>query len=156
MEKKPETDASVRNTQSKRVPTEADWGNYDADWDRKWAHDHYSGRSNEDMQNHFRNIPVEGAEDLRWMPDAPFRYYILGYRDSVMSGDLSSDAASCLLNLVLEKLEGAPQAVLPVMQDLLPTLEYVAQNQAAFDADLEIYGSFPEKLARITDALQGK
>jgi hypothetical protein len=35
------------------------------------------------------------------------------------------------------------------MPDLLPALHYVAQNQASFEASENIYGKFPEMLARI-------
>jgi len=35
------------------------------------------------------------------------------------------------------------------MQDVMPVAEYVAQNQILFNAQPEIYGSFPEKLAEI-------
>jgi hypothetical protein len=68
------------------IPTVSDWGNYHADLDENWAHDQYCGRSNEEMQRYIRNSPIEAASDLRFMPDVPFRYYMLGYRDFVMSG----------------------------------------------------------------------
>jgi hypothetical protein len=49
------------------------------------------------------------ADELRWTPEVPFRYHVLGYRDFVMGKQFdfqdSADAASCFLGLVLEKLE---------------------------------------------------
>jgi len=136
-----------------RIPTESEWGNYRDDLDEKWAHDQYCGRSNEEMQRYFRNNPIEAASDLRFMPEVPFRYYMLGYRDFVMSGKFGqffdSDAASCFLNLVAQKLEEQPRYIAPIMPDLLPAVEYVAHHQAAFDAKESIYGNFLEKLERI-------
>ena len=70
-----------------------------------------AGKSNDEMQQYFRDIPVEAVSDLRFMPEIPFRYYMLGFRDCVMSGGFepckNSDAASCFLHLVTEKLEVA-------------------------------------------------
>jgi hypothetical protein len=135
------------------IPTESDWGDYRDDLDQNWAHDHYGGRSNGEMQEYFRKNPIEAASDLQFMPEIPFRYYMLGYRDCVMAQDYdlldASDAASCFLNLVIGKLEKAPRYIAPIMPDLLPALQYVAENQGEFKADEAIYGSFPEKFEKI-------
>jgi len=105
------------------------------------------------MQQYFREIPIEAAEDLRFMPEIPFRYYMLGFRDCVISGGFEpcndSDAASCFLHLVAEKLVAQPQYIVPIMPALLSAVEYVAHNQPAFNADESIYGSFPESLKQI-------
>jgi len=136
-----------------RVPSEKEWGDYQADLDQKWAHDHYIGRSNEEMQTYFRNNPIESASDLQFMPEVPFRYYILGFRDYVMEArtdrSWASDAASCFLRLVLRKLEQQPKHIAPIMPDLFPALHHVAQNQASIEASENIYGKFSETLARI-------
>jgi hypothetical protein len=74
------------------------------------------------------------TSDLRWTPEVPFRYYMLGFRDFVMAKHFdfldSADAASCFL-------------------ELLPAVEHVARNQAVFEAESSIYGDFLEKLSRI-------
>lgn len=136
-----------------RVPTESDWGDYKADLDQEWAHRQYCGRSNEEIQAYFRGSPIGAAEDLRFMPETPFRYYMLGYRDYVMSGNFEhldeSNAASCFLRLVLHKIEQQPRYIVPIMPELLPTVEYVATNQSHFHAKESIYGNFLEMLERI-------
>ena len=128
------------------IPTEADWGNYEDDLDQEWAHRLYAGRSNEEVQVHFRNNPVEAASDLRFMPEVAFRYYMLGFRDHINAGEFkdlnASDAASCFIRLALQKLETQPRHIAPIMPALLLALEYVAKNQQAFDAVEDIYGSF--------------
>ncbi len=108
------------------------------------------------MQPFFRRNPIAMTDELRWMPEVPFRYYTLGFRDFV-TGKLfgflnASDAASCFLGLALEKLEREPRHILPIMPDLFPTLEYVAHHQAEFEAEESTYGNFLEKLSRITAA----
>jgi hypothetical protein len=140
-------------TREPRIPTESDWGDYRADLDQKSAHDAYCGRSNEQMQSYFRNSPIGAASDLQFMPEVPFRYYVLGYRDYVMSRNFgfhdAPDAASCFLTLVIHKLEREPRYIVPIMPELLSALKYVADNQAEFQADEKIYGNFAEKFERI-------
>jgi hypothetical protein len=136
-----------------RIPAEADWGDYQADLDQEWAHRLFVGKSNDEMQQHFRNNPIEATSDLRFMPEIPFRYYMLGFRDCVMAGGFEpcddSDAASCFIRLVAQKLETQPRYIVPIMPELLPAVEHVAHNQAAFDADESIYGNFLEILKQI-------
>jgi hypothetical protein len=135
------------------VPTEADWGNYEGDLDQKSAHKVFAGRTNQEMLVRFGENVIERTAELRWMPAVPFRYYMIGLRDYVMARkfkhDDGSDAASCFLNLIADKLEARPELVLPIMHELLPALRYVAENQALFNADESIYGSFRNTLGRI-------
>ena len=136
-----------------RVPTEQDWGNYRDDLDQNDAHQKFAGKTNEEMQKHFRNNAIATTNDLRWMPRIPFQYYMMGFRDYIASGNFestwASDSASCFLRLVQEKLENHPDHILAIMPELLPTIEFVANNQTRFDADESIYGNFLEKLKHI-------
>jgi len=135
------------------IPTEADWGDYKADLDQTYAHKLFGGRTNQEMLPHFRRNVIERTDELRWMPEIPYRYYMLGFRDFVMAGEFDplwgSDAASCFIGLVLEKLEKQPVHILQIMPQLLPAVRHVAMNQSAFEASEEICGSFQEKLKRI-------
>jgi len=138
------------------VPTEADWGNWqDGDLDVADAHEVFAGKTNEDVQEDFARAVIERTDELRWMPKVPFQYYIFGFRDYVMAGkfDLfdSSDAASCFLELIEEKLQNQPDYILPVMDELMPAIIHVSRNQAAYDADIDIYGDFQEKGRRIAE-----
>jgi len=138
---------------SMRLPTEPEWGNYQADLDQSYAHKMFGGRTNQEMIPHFQRNVIERTDELRWMPPIPFRYYMLGFRDFVMNGNFeetwASDAASCFLGLVEEKLTKQPDYILPIMAELLPAVQHVGQNQASFNADEDTYGNFLEKLKRI-------
>jgi hypothetical protein len=140
------------------VPTEAEWGEYRGDPDQNYAHDLFAGRTNEEMLPHFRENVIERTDELRWMPEVPFQYYVLGFRDFVMAREFdqleASNAASCFLGLVLEQLEKQPRFILPVMPQLLPAIRHVAANQASYNANESIYGSFAAKFRRI-EALYG-
>jgi hypothetical protein len=135
------------------VPTEAQWGDYQDDLDQSYAHKLFAGRTNEEMLPHFRKNVIERTDELRWVPEVPFRYYMLGFRDFVLSehfGEFgAADAASCFLDLFLEKLEGQPSYILPIISQLLPAARRIATNQASFAASESIYESFREKLGRI-------
>jgi hypothetical protein len=135
------------------VPTEEEWGDYQADLDQKYAHDLFAGHTNDEMQPHFYRNVIERTDELRWMPEVPFRYYMLGFRDFVMAGKFAhlenSDAASCFLSLIEEKLQRHPSYILPIMPELLPAIRRIAMNQASYEASESIYGSFQEQLKRI-------
>ena len=138
-----------------RVPAEEDWGNWQADLDQAYAHNIFAGRTLEEVMPLFEQNVIERTDELRFMPPVPFRYYMIGFRDYVMSKRVfntdhdASDAASCFLDLVLERLENARETIIPIMPDLMASVEYVACNQAKFDASVDVYGSFPEKLAKV-------
>jgi hypothetical protein len=142
-----------QHVKSLSVPTEEDWGDYRSDLDQNDAHSVFAGRTNEQMQRFFRENPIERTSDLRWMPEGPFRYYMLGFRDFVMAMQFdfphASDAASCFLRLVLEKLEKEPRRIVPIMPELIPAVEYVARNQKLFDAQEGIYRNFVDLLSQI-------
>ena len=93
------------------------------------------------------------TDDLRWMPRIPFQYYMIGFKDFVASRNFepsdASDSANCFIGLVLEKLENHPDHILAIMPELMPTVEYVANHQAEFEADENIYGSFLELYKQI-------
>jgi len=142
-----------------RVPSEAEWGDHQGDLDQDYAHKRFAGRTNQEMVPHFRRKLIESTGELRWMPEIPFRYYMLGFRDLVTAGgfeDLgASDAASCFLGLVLEKLEAQPDYIQPIMPELFPALRHLAQNQALSGAAKSIYGSFYNKVAQIESLCYG-
>ena len=129
------------------------WGDYKTDLDQKHADSVFAGPTNQEMQPFFRRNPIEMTHELRWMPEVPFRYYMLGFRDFVMAKQFdfldSADAASCFLGLVLEKLEKHSRHIVPIMPELLPAVEHVPRNQAVFNAESSIYGDVLEKLSRI-------
>jgi hypothetical protein len=142
------------------VPTEEDWGNCQSDLDQEYAHRLFAGRTNAEIQCHFRSNVIGRTEDLQWMPEIPFRYYMLGFRDFLIAGDFgdkfASNAASCFLHLVAEKLENHPRHIMPIMPELLPTIEHVARNQAVFEADEHIYGNFLEQWKRIQQLFEDR
>ena len=141
------------------IPSEEEWGDWQQDVDQRFAHDTYIGRSTRDMQDRFVHAPIEAASELQFMPPIPFRYYIIGFRDSVMSDKhdevSKANSASCFLRLVYEKLRTDRDAIMPVIDKLMPTAEHIARNQDQFNAETDIYGDFYEIFRLIQSAERG-
>lgn len=141
-----------------RIPTEEDWGDYQADRDTKYAYDQFIGRTNSEMIPRFKENVLMRVEDLGWMPIKPFQYYMLGFRDYVIGKDFGdyedADAASTFLHLVLHKLKEQPEFVNSLMDDLMSDIEFVASNQLLYDADEDIYGNFLDLLNKIKETYQ--
>src|SRR5579884_4108290 len=137
------------------VPTEQDWGEYWRDLDQNSAHEKFFGRTNEEMQPHFHRNLYSYAEELHYIPEIPFRYYLRGLRDFVLAIDVDDHnaprAADSFLSIVHRRLEIYPRHIMPIMPELLPAIEHVAQNQVAFSAYKPIYGSFVDQQKRIQD-----
>lgn len=136
-----------------QIPSEKDWAGCDKEPESRYAYRIFLGKTNEEMQESFRENVLERVEDLRWMPAKPFRYYMIGFRDYVMSGEFGfydeADASCCFLELIIQKLEGHPDHILPILPDLMDAAEYVGTHQQEYDADEDIYGSYPQKLSTI-------
>ena len=138
----------------KSVPTDKDWGIWsDTDLDAAAAYRMFGGKTNVQMQAEFSRNVIERVSDLRSMPERPFQYYVAGLRDYVLARKFrrldSSDAASCFLELILEKLECQPERIVPVMGELTEAISFVAEHQKEYDADEDIYGNFLDLKERI-------
>ncbi|KGF71482.1 hypothetical protein DO97_19285 [Neosynechococcus sphagnicola sy1] len=137
----------------KKFPTDKEWFGYERDLDASYAYKVFFGKTNDEMQSSFKLNVIERTDEIRFMPVKAFQYYIFGLRDYVMKRDFgyldSSDAASCFIGLVLEKLENEPSKIIPVLSELIPSIEFVSNNQNLYEASEEIYGNFKSKYKRI-------
>ncbi len=135
------------------IPTEKEWGAYQDDLDQNYAHGIFAGRDLIQVIPSFARSSIERAEDLRFMPTIPFRYYIFAFCEFITSAEVlilnggmdASDAASSFLNLVIYKLEHQKDDIAPVINEVMPFVERVAMNQNLYEADIDIYGDFKEK-----------
>jgi hypothetical protein len=142
-----------------RVPTSQDWGDPGDDLDRQSARKVFFGKSIEDIQDQFRKNPMPTIWDLKELPEIPFRYYTLAFRDFVLSPALlalrekasyeTAQIAQAFLDLIAEKLEQAPADIAPIMPELIKAAEHVASHQKTYRADPGIYGNFGAKIRRI-------
>lgn len=105
------------------------------------------------MQKEFKFNSSERCFDLRHMPFKAFEYYIFGLKQYIDSGDFAEfdkpDVVSCFLELVRERTITDPSCMKKIIIDLIPTIEVIAKNQAAYEADIDIYGNFMDVFSEI-------
>jgi len=136
------------------VPTEEDWGDYKGDIDREWTFKEYLGKSNADLRSSVIGYPLGATEALRYMAPIPFRYYALGFNqlllENAFSGEYdSAGAASSFITAARMKLEEEPHAILPILQEIYPTLRQLCIRQEELGAPRKIYGDFNLRLIEI-------
>ena len=135
------------------IPTEKDWGNYKSDLDIFHAYKIFAGKTNSEAVNEFKKNVINRCDDLRWMPLVPFQFYLLAYRDYILAGNFDifdkADAVSCFIGLVKEVLINKSEFISPLIEELMPTLKHIAENQNFYEADIDIYGDFNNELKEI-------
>jgi hypothetical protein len=138
--------------EEKKIPGNAEWFGWKEDLDVKYAHKLLFGKSISEVIKHFDRSPIERADELLFMPRKAFQYYIFAFTEYLNSNDAigASDAASPFLRLLIAREKRDPGSVMEIYEELFPTINFVAQNQARFDANPDIYGHF-EDLARELD-----
>lgn len=147
----------LMNIISDKIPSKGDWGDL-SDNDVLEAFEHFSGKSNNELQISFKNNVIQRCSNLRWMPIQPFKYYILGLKQYIESEDYGvfdlPDAASCFIELVEEKAisnESEMKATYPKIRGFI---EHLVENQDKYEADEDIYGDFKEKADNIAALLK--
>ena len=140
------------------LPSQADWGETRGDLDLNFAFKQFGGRTYQDALSLFETTDVSScAESLGVMPDVPFRYYMLAFKDFIASprvfevndGLNAFAAASCFLSLVEQRLKENPASIKPILPEVLPVAQYVSEQQSKFDADEDIFGRFSDAIQRI-------
>jgi hypothetical protein len=144
---------------SNDIPSQNQWGPVnDWDLDLRDAFERFAGKSLQEVLPYFYDAVLLATENLRFMPSIPFRYYIFAFQKFLLSDDVlnddtgridTADAASAFLHLLHDKLVDSPKDLLPIIDQLMPTVEYVATHQNQYQAPGEIYGSFSSLVSEI-------
>lgn len=137
------------------IPNINDWGDHTSDRDMNYAFKIFSGKTNEEMIGEFRRNVTARTTDLKFMPDVPFRYYMMGFKnfiDKKLYDEFDCpDAVNCFITLVEEKLENSPEHIIPIMEEIKPTVELICNNQDSYGVDCSVYGDFKSKLEHISE-----
>jgi hypothetical protein len=140
---------SIANLQ---IPNKADWSGYEEDFDVRYMHKIFFGKSMHEVSHYFEDIAaIQRCTELLYASKPVFQYYIHSFALFLTSdrAEGNSDAASPFLGLLEGREEKDPGSVSEIYSSLSDCVDYVANNQAYFDADLDIYGDFKEAAARI-------
>lgn len=129
----------------KRIPDSQAWKGYEDDLDVKYFHDFAFGKTIDEIQDYFGQMrSIERADELLFSPRIVFQYYIQAFAKYVMSekakGD--SESASPFLTLLLSREKKDVGSVKNIYHLLAKTIDFIAENQTYFDANIEIYGDF--------------
>jgi hypothetical protein len=133
------------------LPSKADWGDYKSDLDVRYAYRLYGGQTVDQSIQYFIDNPIERASELRFAPFPIFRYYVYCFTSYLTSAQAAgeSDMASVFLRLTRDMSVKHPAEFAEFYPQIRSAVEQVAGNQAFFDADVDIYGSFEEIRAAI-------
>jgi hypothetical protein len=139
-------------TQSTQIPDESAWFGYQDDLDVRYMHRLFFGKSIDEVLEYFEGgRAIERCSELLFAPRSVFQYYIQAFVKFLMSENAAgeSDAASPFLDLLASREKEDPGSVSAIFSSLASCIDYVASNQAFFEANEDIYGNFQEKAARI-------
>ena len=138
-------------------PQPGEWGDT-SDPDIYDAYEFFCGKTNDQVQDFFKDNVIMRCSNLRWMPDNIFQYYILGLKQFLDKNkhdvDVNSDAASEFVRLVVERINKSPESICVVFSDLSPVLADIALNQEEYGLDRDIYGDFHEKVQVIFNQIR--
>ncbi len=136
------------------VPTREDWGDLNIDPEVESGYQLLGGKSREQVLPLFLENPLERAAELHFTPRAVFNYYVFCFVDHLLSPNSrgESDMASCFLRLVRGRAQTHPRHLEQVWADLWPAVATVAAQQAFYEADEAIYGSFATLAEEIESA----
>jgi|SRR6185312_1482149 len=135
-----------------KIPGPDAWAGYQDDLDVKYAHKLFFGKSTAEVQQYFGGVQsIERADELLFMPRRAFQYYVFAFAEFVVSNAAAGDpdSASPFLHLLVNREERDPGGVSEIYQELRPVVEFVASHQDRFDADPNIYGSFPDQATQL-------
>ncbi|MEM7262238.1 MAG: hypothetical protein AAF488_09630 [Planctomycetota bacterium] len=140
---------------SKSLPGEAEWASEPLCLDGESAHRNFFGKDLDAAFALFVDNAMHYQEDLMFMPAVCFRYYVRAYSAYLLSqqSESDSDGASCYLGLIDFRHDELAEASDEVRNEIVRVLDRLATEQAWYDADDGIYGSFPKKAQRCREKL---
>ncbi|MBI3713320.1 MAG: hypothetical protein HY253_10205 [Burkholderiales bacterium] len=136
-----------------RIPDESAWYGYEEDLDVRDMHDMFFGKSIDEVQRYFGPGSISRADELLFAPRPVFQYYVHAFGKFLLSSQAvgDSDSASPFLRLLDSREDRDPGSVRSIYPSLVPYVDFVANNQVYFEADIDIYGDFRELANRIRE-----
>ena len=64
-----------------------------------------------------------------------------------------ADAVSSFIKLIEYKLKHSRSMMTPLIAELMPSIIYICDNQTKFNASIDIYGDFKEKIKAIREII---
>jgi len=131
------------------------WYGYENDLDVRDLYETFCGKSHEQVQEYFgEGSSIGRMDELLFAPRPVFQYYVQSFAIYVMSPAAAGDpdTASAFLSLLESRDEHDAGSVKEIYPLVAKCVEFIANHQEHFDADVDIYGSFKERCASIARA----
>jgi hypothetical protein len=137
-----------------KIPDKGDWEEAWMGLDEASAFQNFYGKTLKEALQLFEDCALIYQEDLVYMPEHAFKYYVRAYIYYLASersrGD--SDAANCFIGLLNERLRDHPNWLSGSWCQIEPVLRKIADHQEDFfDAKRSIYGDFRKKVERVIE-----
>ncbi len=135
-----------------RIPDAADWVGCEGDVEARYARGVLFGKSIDEVMYDFRDFTSERACELLAVPRPVFQYYVFAFVPLFASPGESAEQADCasvFLHLLCDREKRDPGSVAQIHAELRATVDHVANSQAFFDADIDIYGDFRDHAAEL-------
>ena len=138
-----------------KIPNKSDWGAIEENnLDAECAFRQFAGKSLGEAEDMFRENALYYQEDLISMPSIAFNCYAPVFAKYILSNyaESDSDGASSYLCMIIELLQTETRllATPETLKFLLDTAKIVSNKQDFYDADIDVYGDFPELYKRIS------
>lgn len=133
------------------IPTKEDWEEAWLGLDEAYAFKNFFGKSLKEAMVLFEQCALNYQEDLSYMPENPFKYYIRAF-NHYLSNDRSrgdSDGASSYISLIDSSLRDHSHWLYDSWSTVESVLLRIASEQVFFEASPEIYGSFERRVERV-------
>ncbi len=134
------------------IPIDADWRSESWDLDVDSAYEHFSGKTKEEAARLFQHDAARYQEDLLYMPEACFPYYLDACMMYLLSPAAEGDAdgASGFITLITERARENPDEIRDLWPQISPMLRYIANHQEQFGADEETHGNFHDQIEALS------
>jgi len=144
-----------KKSNTAKIPSKAHWGKIDKnDLDANWAYKQFFGKSFSEAERMFQENALYYQEDLQSMPEIPFNFYVQALEKYIVSERAKddSDGASSFLAMVAWMLKTQQGIISKENRNkLISASAYITNNQSFYDADIDIYGKFEDRLKEINN-----
>lgn len=133
------------------IPSESDWRSEPWGIDTPCAYENFSGKTLDEAFDLFVKNSLYYQEDIMFMPVLCFRYYIHAYIDYLLSdkSEGDSDGASCFFGIIEGRKNDICTSGDQLRDRISEVLHYIGARQEWYSADLDIYGNFMKKSAKV-------
>jgi hypothetical protein len=143
-------------SEGRPLPVESDFIDPGSqDLDERHAMKTFLGKTPDEARALFRENFLFYQEELSYMRNPAFRFYVLPAIQYLLSDQSAgdSDAASTFCCLLETRLKDAPDALTPIKPIVLDAIDNILRDFDRFDCSPEFYGDVPARYRVLAERL---